>query len=106
MVPIFSVNGHEILTSESMILTSNDNSSSMYVLSNTVYNLDTGENFQTIQEAIDDIDTKDGHTIQVEIGIYHENVVIHKSINLKGVNRYKTIIDGGENGHVLNRPVA
>lgn len=102
MIPICSVNGYSILKSESIILTPNNDTSSYYLLSNAVYNLNTGKNFQTIQEAIDDIDTKDGHTIQVNNGIYHENVIINKSINLRGLNRHNTIIDGGGNGNVLN----
>jgi parallel beta-helix repeat protein len=102
MVPIFSVNGYEILTSKSIRLKTTYDSSSIYGLSNMVYNKNTGENFQTIQEAIDDIDTKDGHTIKVNVGIYPENVIVHKSINLKGENRQKTIIDGEGNDNVLN----
>lgn len=95
MIPICSVNGYSILTLDS-------DSSSRCLLSNTVYNLNTGEKFQTIQEAIDDIDTKDGHTIQVGTGVYYENVIINKTINLKGVNKQNTIIDGGGNGTVIN----
>jgi parallel beta-helix repeat protein len=59
-----------------------------------VHNIDTGEDFATIQSAIDDMDTKDGHTITVDPRTYNEKVVIDKIINLTGVDRNNTIIDG------------
>ncbi len=41
-----------------------------------VENIDTGEKFATIQEAIDDTDTLAGHTIEVAPGTFEEQVVI------------------------------
>jgi parallel beta-helix repeat protein len=68
----------------------------------TVHNLNTGLNYTTIQEAIDAPETMDGHTIFVDSGIYHENVIVNKPLLLFGENRLNTIIDGSFNGTVLS----
>ncbi len=59
-----------------------------------VHNLDTNISYATIQEAIDDNATTDGHTILVEYGVYGEDIVVNKSIRLIGENRTDTIIEG------------
>jgi len=53
-----------------------------------------------IQDAIDNAFDED--TIFVYNGVYKENIIVSKSINLKGEDRNKTIIDGGNNGDVLH----
>jgi len=67
----------------------------------TVNNLDTKVNYTTIQAAINDQETVDGHTIFVEEGTYYEHVVVNKSISLIGEDRDTTIIDGNGTGAVI-----
>ena len=57
-----------------------------YTPLNQVHNLNTGENFSSIQAAIDDPDTLDGHTIEVEDGVYHEHVRVTKSLTIRSLN--------------------
>ena len=59
-----------------------------------VYNSDSGKCFASIQEAIDDSDTLDGHDILVPDGIYSENIVISKDISLVGESKTTTILEG------------
>jgi parallel beta-helix repeat protein len=61
-----------------------------------VQNTDTGENFWTIQGAIDDSSTGDGDTITVEEGVYPENVVVSKELNIIGSGIDLTVINGAD----------
>ena len=56
-------------------------------------------NYSKIQDAIND--AIPGDTVFVYSGIYYENIVINKSINLVGENRDTTIIDGKNSGDVV-----
>lgn len=63
---------------------------------NTLYVGGSGEgNYSSIQDAIDNASR--GDTIYVYSGIYYENIVVDKSINLIGEDRNLTIIDGNLN---------
>ncbi len=50
-----------------------------------VYNTRTQESFATIQEAIDDADTRDGDTITIAEGTYTENVIVNKKLTIQPV---------------------
>jgi len=67
-----------------------------------VHNLDTGLSYATMQEAINANTTLNGHTIFVDAGIYHEHLVVDKSVSLIGEDRNNTIVDGGGTGTALS----
>jgi len=62
------------------------------IASYNVFNIDTGEQFVGIQEAIDDSDTLDRHTLECHAATYKENINVNKEITLQGVSM--PIIDG------------
>ena len=51
-----------------------------------VHNLNTGENFSTIQAAIDASNTTAGHTITVDLGTYTENVNVNKQLTIRSTS--------------------
>ena len=68
-----------------------------------VINLDTGEDFTTIQSAIDDPDTKGRHIIEVVDGVYHENVKVTKSLTIRSLNgSANCIVEGVGDCHVVD----
>ncbi len=57
-----------------------------------VINVRTQKTFKTIQEAIDDIDTRNGDVIALNEGTYTENIIINKKITLMPKNGANVII--------------
>jgi len=75
--------------------TPGDYSKSVVTSSSTLW---VPDNYTTIQEAIDH--AKEGETIFIRAGTYHEHVIVNKALSLFGENKYDTIIDGSKSGHV------
>ncbi len=79
----------------SPITVSEDNSDISVIYVNKSYNETTEgwgiNHFDSIHEAVNS--SVNGSTIYVSNGIYNENIIIKKSVELKGENKEKTIID-------------
>ena len=60
------------------------------------------DEYDSIQEAIDDVGPQNGYQIFVRSGTYHENIVINTDgVILHGENKETTIINGNNEGHVV-----
>ena len=59
-----------------------------------VKNTNTGKVFCTIQAAIDDSETVNGHTIALSPGVYKEDINVNKSLTIQGTAPAETIIEG------------
>jgi parallel beta-helix repeat protein len=70
-----------------------------------VHNFDTGEDFATIQSAIDAVNTTDGHRITADPGTYNENVNVDKELIIRstsGGNPDDTIVDASGSGNAFS----
>lgn len=70
-----------------------------------VLNTRTQETFATIQEAIDDVDTRNGDTITLAEGTYTENVRVNKKLTIQPVTGAKVIVkadDSDKSVFVMN----
>jgi PGF-pre-PGF domain-containing protein len=70
-----------------------------------VQNINTSENFSSIQEAIDAPNTTNGHILEVAPGIFTENVKVNKSLTIRSFygNPLTTIVQASNpSDHVFN----
>jgi parallel beta-helix repeat protein len=67
-----------------------------------IINLNTSLGYNTIREAIVSGATSDGQVLLVKAGIYHENLIIDKSLTLLSEDKATTIIDASNHGTVVN----
>lgn len=80
-------------------ISTENNFLSEYVIVTSSEIVTVPNDFQRIQEAINEVSA--GYTIQVTPGTYHEHLVIDKSIALIGENCDTTVVDGDDLASVL-----
>jgi len=69
---------------------------------NHVHNINTGEDFVTVQNAIDDADTQDGHTITIDaVTLTEWDIDVDKDLTIKGAGSGLTVIDGDAHDSVF-----
>ncbi len=83
-----TVAGRAIVTATAVSLVSD----TVVITFGNVLNLNTGIWFAAIQDAVDDSNTTDGHTLLAYNSIYTENVTINKAVTLTGESRTGTIV--------------
>lgn len=66
----------------------------------SVHNITSGQNYTSIQEAIDNANYED--VIVVDAGTYNEDVKVTQTVSLIGKDRYNTIINGSGGYHVID----
>ncbi|MFH1101624.1 MAG: C25 family cysteine peptidase [Methanobacteriota archaeon] len=71
-----------------------------------ILNNNTHELFNTIQDALNDQETLDGHVILVPAGEYKEDIIIQKNISLLGHSRNTTVLTGRSQYTPQNIPPA
>lgn len=67
-----------------------------------VINLNTSLGYNTIRAAVASGATSDGQVLLVKAGIYHENLIIDKSLTLLSEDKTATIIDANNHGTVVD----
>jgi parallel beta-helix repeat protein len=67
----------------------------------SIVNVVANKVFLTIASAVAAPETLDGHLVAVKTGVYHEHIVLNKSILLLGENKSNTIIDGDGLGTIV-----
>ena len=67
-----------------------------------VTNVNTSETFCSIQAAINDAQTLNGHVIEASAGTYVETVAVNKEVTIRGADPTTTIIDPPPSGNALN----
>jgi len=67
--------------------------------SNRVFNINSGIEYETIQDAINA--AGEGNTILVGRGVYYEHLTVNKSLTLVGASKDDTVIDGSHKSIVV-----
>lgn len=76
------------------LLASYSEDASFAMIVGVVTNVNNGLHYATIQSAIDDVLTLDGHTITVAAGTYSEPLMIDKELSILGPNSAISAVDG------------
>jgi hypothetical protein len=73
---------------------------------NVVTNVNTGISYCSIQSAINDPLTLNGHTIQASAGTYHEAVLVNKQLTIKGAKAGTLAKGRGGDESIVDPPLA
>ncbi len=92
----WSVNGQTYSTSGTYTSVNNCVTDVLALTVNTYYahNTNTGLNYCSIQSAINDAATLNGHTITVDAGTFTEDVLVNKNVTISGAGQGLTVVSG------------